>query len=230
MRKKLCQWIALITISVSNFANSGVVIDSTRYLFKEGTREISAQMENKDDNPFLMKSWVETPSGSNDTYFMVTPPLYRLEAKQKNTVRIFPNANISNAPKDRDSVYYLNIMSIPPTDDSVEGENKIQLAVRHRMRLIYRPKAIQSLKIIDEAKKLQWRKSNNKLTLKNPTPFFIYFKSVVINGKEIKESVTHIEAFATREFPLPVGADGNQITWKIATEHGGTGAPHTSSL
>lgn len=230
MPKLLSRWIALTVLSISGVANSGVVIDSTRYLFKEGSREISAQMENKDDNPFLMKSWVEAPESGKNTYFMVTPPLYRLEAKQKNTVRIFPNAHISNAPKDRDSVYFLNIMSIPPTDDSLEGENKIQLAVRHRMRLIYRPKSIQSLKIIEEAKKLEWRKSNNKITLKNPTPLFIYFKSVVINGKEIKESVTHIEAYATKEFRLPTGTDGNQITWKIATEHGGTGSPITSSL
>lgn len=230
MRNSLSQWIFLITLSVSGAANSGVVIDSTRYLFKEGSREISAQMENKDDHPFLMKSWVEAPEGGSNAYFMVTPPLYRLEAKQRNTIRIFPNAHINSAPKDRDSVYFLNIMSIPPTDSSLEGENKLQLAVRHRMRLVYRPKAIQNLKINDEAKKLEWRKANNTLTLKNPTPFFIHFKSVVINGKELKEKVAHIDAFSIKEFNLPAGTDGNQITWKIATEHGGTGSPHTSSL
>lgn len=230
MRKSICRWISLLTLSVSGIANSGVVIDATRYLFNEGSREITAQMENKDDGPFLMKSWVEAPEGGSNSYFMVTPPLYRLEAKQSNTVRIFPNAHISSAPKDRDSIYFLNIMSIPPTDSSVEGENKLQLAVRHRMRLIYRPKSIQNLRINDEAKKLEWRKTNNKLTVKNPTPFFIYFKSVVINGKEIKENVAHIEAFATKEISLPSGTDGTQITWRIATEHGGTGSPHTSSL
>jgi len=108
MRKSIYQLIALATIAVSGIAQSGVVIESTRYLYKEGTREISAQMENKDDGPFLMKSWVEAAEGESNSYFMVTPPLFRLEGKQKNTIRIFPNAYISKAPKDRDSVYFFN--------------------------------------------------------------------------------------------------------------------------
>lgn len=230
MRKHFFQFIALATLAVSSVAHSGVVIESIRYLYKEGTREISAQMENKDDGPFLMKSWVEPAEGESNSYFMVTPPLFRLEGNQKNTVRIFPNAYISKAPTDRDSVYFFNVMSIPPTNDSLEGENKLQLAVRHRMRLIYRPKAIQNLKIDDEVKKLEWRKSNRKLTLKNPTPFFIYFKSVMINGKQLNELVPHISPFATQEFTLPAGADGHQVSWAIATEQGGTGSTHTSSL
>ncbi|MEB6379561.1 molecular chaperone [Leclercia adecarboxylata] len=230
MRKTMCQLIALATLAMCNIANSGVVIESTRYLYKEGNREISAQMENKDDSPFLMKSWIEAADGENNSYFMVTPPLFRLEAKQKNTVRIFPNAYISKAPKDRDSVYFFNVMSIPPTDNSIESDNKLQLAVRHRMRLIYRPKAIQNLNIDTEANKLEWRKTQNKLAVKNPTPFFIYFKSVLINGKELKETVAHIDPFTTKEVALPTGTDGHQITWKVATENGGSGSTHTSSL
>lgn len=230
MRKSVFQLIALATLAVSSIAHSGVVIESIRYMFKEGTREISAQMENKDDGPFLMKSWVEAAEGESNSYFMVTPPLFRLEGKQKNTVRIFPNAYISKAPADRDSVYFFNIMSIPPTDASVEGENKLQLAVRHRMRLVYRPKAIQSLNMDDEVKKLQWRKANNKLVVKNPTPFFLYFKSVVINGKQLRDTVTNIEPFSTQEFTLPAGITGGQVTWNVATEYGGTGSTHTASL
>lgn len=230
MNKFIYKLIALATLAVSGIANSGVVIESVRYLYKEGSREISAQMENKDDGPFLMKSWVEATEGESNSYFMVTPPLFRLEGNQKNTVRIFPNAYISNAPTNRDSVYFFNVMSIPPTNDSIEGENKLQLAVRHRMRLLYRPKAIQSLDVDNEVTKLEWHKANNKLTIKNPTPFFIYFKSVMINGKQLRETVPHIDPFETKVFTLPSGDDSRQVIWAIATDHGGTGSTHTSSL
>lgn len=54
---------------------------------------------------------------------MVTPPFFRLEGKQANTVRIFPNAYISKAPQDRETVYFFNVMSIPPTSDS-EADKK----------------------------------------------------------------------------------------------------------
>lgn len=230
MKQSLSTAVALLALSVSFFSHAGVVVESTRYLYKEGSREISAQMDNKDDTPYLMKSWVEAPEGGNTSYFMVTPPLFRLEARQKNTVRIFPNANISAAPKDRDSVYFFNVMAIPPTDGSAEGENRLQLAVRHRMRLIYRPKSIQSLSANTEARKLEWTKNGRKITLKNPTPFFIYFKSVQIKNKEFRETIAHVGAFSTREFTLPYEVDGREIMWKIATDHGGAGSSHTSTL
>ena len=230
MLKSLFNIVALFSLLVSFLAHSGVVVDSTRHLYKEGTREINANLENKDNIPYLIKSWVEPREGSQASLFMVTPPLFRLEAKQKNTVRIFPNANIINAPKDRETVYYFNVMSIPPTSDADSDKNKIQLAVRHRMRLIYRPLAIQELSINEEAKKLQWRKSGSKITLRNTTPFFIYFKSVKINGVEISASVNNIDAFATKEFTLPAGVNGSKIEWKIATDNGGMGSAYSSSI
>ncbi|CAM3519180.1 putative fimbrial chaperone YraI [Klebsiella spallanzanii] len=230
MLKSLLKIVAVFSFSTSFAAHCGVVVDSTRHLYKEGAREISANLENKDNIPYLIKSWVEPREGSQTSSFMVTPPLFRLEAKQKNTVRIFPNANIASAPKDRETVYYFNVMSIPPTSDADTDKNKIQLAVRHRMRLIYRPLSLQDRSINQEAKNLEWRKTNNKITLKNPTPFFIYFKSIKINGKEISGSINNIDAFMTKEFPLPTGVNGSEIEWKVATDNGGTGSSYSSSI
>lgn len=230
MLKSLLKIVAVFLFSVSFATYSGVVVDSTRHLYKEGAREISANLENKDNIPYLIKSWVEPREGIQTSFFMVTPPLFRLEAKQKNTVRIFPNAHITNAPKDRETVYYFNVMSIPPTSDADTDKNKIQLAVRHRMRLIYRPLSLQDLSINQEAKKLEWRKTNNKITLKNPTPFFFYFKSIKINGKEISNSINNIDALTTKEFPLPAGVNGSEIEWKVATDNGGMGSAYTSSI
>lgn len=228
MLKSLFKIVAAVPLIFSFVAHSGVVIESTRYLYKEGTREISSSMENKDDMPYLIKSWVEPLEGSETSFFMVTPPLFRLEAKQKNTVRIFPNANIVNAPKDRESVYYFNVMSIPPTND--EDKNRLQLAVRHRMRLIYRPSSLDALSITQEAKKIEWRKVNDKIIVKNTTPFFMHFKSVKINGKEISSSIPNIAALTTKEFTLPAGMNGSVIEWKVATDNGGTSSSYSSSI
>ena len=90
MLKSLLRLTTLSFITISFVAHSGVVVDSTRHLYKEGAREISANIENKDDTPYLIKSWVEASEGTKDSFFMVTPPLFRLEGKQTNTVRIYP--------------------------------------------------------------------------------------------------------------------------------------------
>ncbi|HIF6300708.1 TPA: fimbrial biogenesis chaperone [Klebsiella michiganensis] len=120
-------------------------------------------------------------------------------------------------------------MSIPPTSDS-EADKKLQLAVRHRMRLIYRPHVIQDMNISTEAENLQWRKSDNKIMLKNPTPFFIYFKSIIINGRDITSTVNNIDAFSSKEFTLPAGVNGSEIEWRVSTDNGGSGPVNTTSI
>lgn len=207
---------------------AGIVIESTRYLYKEGDREITAQIENKDEIPYLIKSWIETAKGTPPA-FMATPPLFRLEGKQKNTVRIFSSGNI-NAPTDRESTYYFNIMAIPPSDDTYAENNTIQLAVRHRMRLIYRPKSLSSLSINNEAKKIGWHKGGNKLTINNPTPFFYYFNSVTIGGKEIKNEINSIPPLTSKDVILKTNITGSSVSWKIMNDFGGAGSLYSSSL
>jgi P pilus assembly chaperone PapD len=117
MLKSLLRLTTLSFITISFVAHSGVVVDSTRHLYKEGAREISANIENKDDTPYLIKSWVEAPEGTKDSFYG-DASAFPSGGKQTNTVRVFPNAYISKAPKDRETVYFFNVMSIPPTSDS----------------------------------------------------------------------------------------------------------------
>ncbi|MDU4840615.1 MAG: molecular chaperone [Leclercia adecarboxylata] len=221
---KVTLMCALFTTSV---AYAGVVIESTRYLYKEGTREITAQIENKDNMPYLIKSWVEAPQGQTPA-FMVTPPLFRLEAKQQNTVRIFSAGNI-NVPKDRESIFFFNMMAIPPSDETQANNNTIQLAVRHRMRLIYRPKTLLSISPNSEAKKLEWRKAGNKITINNPTPFFYYFNTVNFGNTSLTQDIKSIAPFSSKEITVK-GVSSATITWKIVNDYGGAGSLYSASL
>lgn len=160
---------------------------------------------------------------------MATPPLFRLEGKQQNTVRLFSTGNV-NAPNDRESIYYFNVMAIPPADDEKANANTIQLAVRHRMRLVYRPKALFDLSPNIEAKKLEWRKSGTKLTIKNPTPFFFYFHSVQIGSKEVKPEVNSVAPMTTKEVTLKENINASSVNWKVVNDYGGAGSLYSSSL
>lgn len=228
MLRKLLYSAIIFSLCLSATVRAGIVIESTRYLYKEGDREITAQIENKDEIPYLIKSWIETAKGTTPA-FMATPPLFQLEGKQKNTVRIFSSGNI-NAPTDRESTYYFNIMAIPPSDDTYAENNTIQLAVRHRMRLIYRPKSLSSLSINNEAKKIGWHKGGNKLTINNPTPFFYYFNSVTIGGKEIKNEINSIPPLTSKDVILKTNITGSSVSWKIMNDFGGAGSLYSSSL
>lgn len=228
MFRTLYSFVLSCSFLVASFAHAGIVIESTRYLYKEGAREISAQIENKDNIPYLIKSWVETSAGTPPS-FMATPPLFRLEAKQQNTVRLFSTGKV-NAPTDRETVFFFNVMSIPPSDEANASNNTIQLAVRHRMRLVYRPKTLFDLTPNVEAKKIEWKKSGNKLTIKNPTPFFYYFNSIKIGGKEFKQDVNSIAPMTTKEVTLKESVTSSDVTWKIVNDYGGAGSLYSSSL
>ncbi len=83
MFRTLLTFTASCALLLSSIAHAGIVVGSTRYLYKEGAREITAQIENKDDIPYLIKSWVEAPAGKAPS-FMATPPLFRLEGALLN--------------------------------------------------------------------------------------------------------------------------------------------------
>ncbi len=121
-------------------------------------------------------------------------------------------------------------MAIPPADDAKANNNTIQLAVRHRMRLVYRPKALFDLSPNTEAKKLEWRKSGTKLTIKNPTPFFFYFHSIQIGSKEVKPEVNSVAPMTTKEVTLKENINASSITWKVVNDYGGAGSLYSSSL
>ncbi len=72
MFRTLLNLTASCVLLLSSIAHAGIVIESTRYLYKEGAREITAQIENKDDIPYLIKSWVENP-GRESAFFYGYP-------------------------------------------------------------------------------------------------------------------------------------------------------------
>lgn len=64
MLRKLLYSAIIFSLCLSATVRAGIVIESTRYLYKEGDREITAQIENKDEIPYLIKSWIETAKGT----------------------------------------------------------------------------------------------------------------------------------------------------------------------
>ncbi len=143
-------------------------------------------------------------------------------------MRLFSTGNV-NALTDRESLYYFNVMAIPPADDEKASTNTIQLAVRHRMRLVYRPKTLFDLSPNTEAKKLEWRKAGTKLTIKIRHRFY-YFHSIQIGGKEVKPEVNSVAPMTTKEVTLKENISASSITWKIVNDYGGAGSLYSSSL
>jgi P pilus assembly chaperone PapD len=89
---------------------AGVVMGGTRVIYPQNTREVAFSVTNMENStPYLIQSWVENYDRRNKSQppFIVTPPLFRLDPEQTNTLRIrYTGAPL---PTDRESVFWLNV-------------------------------------------------------------------------------------------------------------------------
>ncbi|MCY1700943.1 fimbria/pilus periplasmic chaperone [Lelliottia sp. SL45] len=219
--------ICLFLLLSSTFAQAtnvgGVTVGGTRLIYNGGKKEASLSVTNTDINPYLIQSWTETQNGGAEKApFIITPPLFRLDGNQKNLLRIVRTGG--SLPEDRESLYWLNVKSIP-RGSKKEGVNTLQIAVKTRIKLLYRPHGLKGVPE-DFTSKLTWAQSGNRLTVTNPTPFVMNFQQVKVGGREVKD-ITYVLPMGQATFTVPANTSG-PVSWKIISDYGGIGAEHTS--
>uniref|UniRef100_UPI0013D73653 fimbrial biogenesis chaperone n=2 Tax=Enterobacteriaceae TaxID=543 RepID=UPI0013D73653 len=89
---------------VAASAQAGVVINGTRLVYQGDKNESSLGLSNPDTTDYLVQSWVDS-GGKNlaKAPFLITPPLFRLDAKEDNVLRVVRTGG--NLPEDRESLY-----------------------------------------------------------------------------------------------------------------------------
>lgn len=222
--KTFCVITALI--STTQYASAGVIVGGTRVIYNAAQKETSIAVRNPEKTtPYLMQSWVEnaSPTDSSKAPFIITPPLFRLDAGQENTLRIVRTGG--QLPEDRESLFWLNIKSIPSS--SKAETNQLQISVKTRIKLIYRPASLAA-NAPESYKRLTFSRQGNQLQVTNPTAYQIAFYSVKVGGVEIKEPGS-ITPFGTLSLPLPAGASG-QVSWQTINDFGGITAAESKAL
>lgn len=197
-------------------AHAGVVINGTRLIYQGEKKESSLGISNPDEIDYLIQSWADDGDKKpNKAPFLLTPPLFRLDAHEDNVLRVIRTGG--DLPDDRESLYWLNIKSIPSSKNQA-GVNTLQIAVNTRIKLIYRPAGIKG-KPDAVADTLTWRCEGNALVVNNPTPFYMNFQSVTLNGHPIANAIWAVPKTETR-FALPASTGRGTVTWSIITDYG----------
>lgn len=217
----------LVTMLASTCAaQAGVVVGGTRLIYDGGKKESSLSVNNPDKSPYLIQSWVDTVQEEGaKAPFIITPPLFRLDGGQKNVLRVVRTGG--NLPTDKESLYWLNIKSIPSASKD-SNQNTLQIAVKTRIKLIYRPQDVKGIPE-DVADKLTWSRSDNILKVTNPTPFYMNFQQVKVAGSQLKD-VTYVAPGSSATFPLPAGVHSSSVSWKIINDYGGASKEYTGTL
>lgn len=211
---------------VAATAHAGVIINGTRLIYQGGKKESSIGISNPDATDYLVQSWADS-GGKNlaKAPFLITPPLFRLDAKEDNVLRVVRTGG--NLPEDRESLFWLNIKAIP-SSKRVEGVNTLQIAINTRIKLLYRPESVKG-KPEYVADKLEWHREGNDLVVNNPTPFYMNFQSVTLNGRKIDKAGWAVPETQTH-IALPAHTGGSNVTWSIITDYGSISKSWSTSV
>ncbi|ENG6255435.1 fimbria/pilus periplasmic chaperone [Yersinia enterocolitica] len=215
-----------------------VKVDETRAIYPlSSVKGISLSMMNPQDYPILVQTQVKGEDKRSPAPFVVTPPLFRLDAGMQGRVRVIRTGG--NFPQDRESLQWLCLTGVPPKegdmwDNSHHDKNKetqdvnldVRLSISTCMKLLIRPEQLKQ-KPEDVAGELIWQRNGKQLQVNNPTPFYISFKSINLGGKDINLSSagenTYVAPFGERSYALPVDMVGSpvEVNWKIINDLGG---------
>ena len=168
-------------------AHAEMVIESTRIIYPETQRDVSFRITNASkDKPAFVQLWLDdgnSAAAPEDviTPFNLTPPIARLKAEASQVVRLIYSGD--PLPADRESVFWFNMLEVPPKS---KEENRLSFAIRTRIKVFFRPKALKG-DPIQSMEKVSWKivKKDDKLFLEgqNPSPYHMSFFSFAL-GKD----------------------------------------------
>ncbi|WP_272683156.1 fimbrial biogenesis chaperone [Providencia sp. PROV140] len=183
---KAIVFIFCFIFSTHSFANN-IIVNGTRFIYPGNEKEITVQLNNTADRPAIAQAWLDTGDASETpdtikTPFQITPPISRVEAKGGQTLRI-KLMDKGSIPQDRESLWWLNILDIPPMAKAKEGDsqNVLQLAIRSRFKFFYRPTGLSSRELAPE--QLVIKANGKSIIIDNPTPYYITITKISTDGK-----------------------------------------------
>ncbi|EOF5099664.1 fimbrial chaperone [Salmonella enterica] len=212
--------VALFFYTAQSLA--GIVVGGTRVIFPGSAADTTISVYNKETTlPYLIQVWVD-PFNKDDKSkppFTVIPPVSRLEPGQEKVLRIVKVAG--ELPKDRESVFWLNVKNIPPSSDK-KDTSTLEIAIKTRIKLFWRPATIT---LIPEkaVAKVKWHKQGNKLVVENPNPIHINVMDVIVDGKDVPLNM--IRPFETLTLALPAGVSGHSLVWRFINDYGAISEP-----
>lgn len=217
--------IALL-ISISE-VKAGVVIEGTRLIYDAGKKESSIMVRNPDPNIYLIQSWIDAGENNKEKApFVITPPLFRLDGGRNNVLRIVRTGG--TFPDDRESLFWLNVKVIPSVEKGADS-NVLYIAIKNRIKLIYRPTSLANPDLMAAGKMLKWQRMGKQIQVTNPTPHVINFRLITVNGKRVANT-DYVLPFSSALFELPSGESKGTVSWKIINDYGGTENVVTASF
>ncbi|RAI71098.1 molecular chaperone [Pseudomonas fluorescens] len=213
LRRSIYVVTALLSMMFYSSAQASISLSSTRVVFDAKDKEASITVRNSGANEVLVQSWLESNNQAGDSIpFAITPPLARLDGNGQQVLRILFQG--SGVPTNRESAFWLNVQEIP---QKAEGKNILQLAVRQRIKMFYRPAGLpgEARKAASELKwQLQGHGKNAALQVQNNSAFHVSMIDLKVTGAQLADTNNNRHMVApgeTRSIPLSNTAEKTPV-------------------
>ncbi|MFV8761824.1 molecular chaperone [Yersinia enterocolitica] len=221
-----CLSLSLLSFYNLSYAASGegLGLDVTRVIFPSTDKSISLRANNTSSKDiWLLRSWItDYYNGSDKTPFFITPPITRINQKESIQLRINKLSDIDSLPNDRESVFSINVMGIPPEGKSQNG-GSIKIALNTKIKLFYRPEEINDKKRVSNLfKDLKVKKISGGVEVENPTPYFATLDKIKVNGKLIEDGDYMVSPFSSLKISEK---DVRVFTYQLINDFGGWSTP-----
>lgn len=233
--RPLQHWLlAGLALLACSQAMAGVVITGTRLVYPAGQKEITVKLNNSGVQPALVQSWIDTgdvestPTQSKAP-FALSPPVARIDPGKGQSLRLMFTGQA--LPSDKESVFWLNVLEIPPKPQQAEDVNALQMAFRSRIKIFYRPDNLPGSPT-EAIEQVQWKvvpASNGQglaLQAFNPSAFHVSLVELdLVTGNQRERSEDGmVGPGQTRQFALAslkaMPGAGAQVEFSAINDYG----------
>ncbi|WP_448681695.1 fimbria/pilus periplasmic chaperone [Pseudomonas nicosulfuronedens] len=231
LRTALLAGLAAAFLGTGLPAQASITIANTRVIYNAPDKEVTVRLNNSGTTPALVQSWLDKgdPTASPSAIelpFVITPPVARVDPGKGQTLRILHTGGA--LPQDRESVFYLNVLEIPPKAADADGANKLQLAFRSRIKFFFRPQGLVGT-ALEAPAKLSWKRVQNGtqtlLEITNPTAYHVSLALIeVTSGARFDDGVM-VGPGQTLRVALKGAASsaaGSTVHYRAISDYGGS--------
>lgn len=203
----------LIVLDLST-ASAAITIEGTRVIHDAGRgKDVTVKTHNNGEQPALVQVWIDDgqrdarPENVRAAYQLtpVEPRLVHPQQSQAYRLTFAPRPGGSSIPTDHESVYYFNLLDIPPKPEGAHDSNILQFAVRTRIKVFHRPAGLKGDPRL-AASALAWSSGVGRtLDVHNPTPYHVTISHLALDdGTSI--SADMIAPGEMKRLPIPAAA------------------------
>ena len=243
MGKIIKSFLLFVALCFAANSQANIVINGTRVIYNAEENEATIRLSNVSSTPSLVEVWLDsgdmksTPE-TGKSPFIATPPIFRVEPNKAQTVRIIYTHD--PLPQDKESVFWVNILDVPPMPVTKDAEdaNYMQLAIRSRIKLFYRPKNLPG-SAVEAASGVHWqlvqKEDSVVLRATNDAVFSVSTDSATLSiGEKNYAAVTEmIPAAASKEFLVKefkkIPSEPIQLNYTTVNDFG-SAIQHTTNL